>query len=657
MAGQQVVISVLADTKQFASGMSGAGKQASGFTSSLKKIGIGAGVALAAATAAVAGFVSGSIEAAGAAQVVAAQTEAVLASTSSAAQRTAAEISGLAGELSRLSGVDDEAIQSGQNLLLTFTKIRGANFDAATQSALDLSVAMGTDMTSAATLVGKALNDPIKGISSLSRVGVQLTADQKALIQQLVATGDVAGAQAVILAELNTQFGGSAEAFGNTYEGAVGKVQTAFGNLQESIGGAFLPIVTTVLGKISELLDGIASSPAFESFLTGLSAFLAGLLSGEGALGGFAAQLAPLLGFLSPLGVVLKVLQPLLPTLVDGLAQVGSTVSGALASALPTVTGMLNTLVSILSGALAAILPTLIPLVVKLAEVLGTVLAAVLPVAGTLLESVASILVALLPVVLPIIDAVLGVVSAFLPLVGLLVELAGAILQPLIELLTAILVPILGLIEPLIGLLAPALQFVAEVLSAVIGWVVQAITFFVKLITGSEEAKAGIQRVWQGILDFFAGIPNAIGDFFSGAAKWLVQAGRDIVNGLLDGLKKSIGAVWDWISDIGKGIADTFANILGIHSPSRVFRDLGRFVISGLETGLAAPNQLNRIMAGLSEQVAGGFSADLDVPAGYRSALAGDTYHITVPSLVPTAETGRVIVTSLEEYKRVGGRQ
>jgi len=99
-------------------------------------------------------------------QKVVAQTNAVLKSTGGIANVTAKEMGRLSEQLMRKSGVDDEAIQSGQNLLLTFTKIRnetGKNndiFDQATKATLDLSVAMGKDMSSSAILVGKALNDP-----------------------------------------------------------------------------------------------------------------------------------------------------------------------------------------------------------------------------------------------------------------------------------------------------------------------------------------------------------------------------------------------------------------------------------------------------------------------------------------------------------------
>ena len=78
------------------------------------------------------------------------------------------------------TGIDDEAIQSGENLLLTFTNIRNEAgkgndvFNQATETMTDMSVALGQDMKSRRRQLGKALNDPIKGITALSRVGVSV---------------------------------------------------------------------------------------------------------------------------------------------------------------------------------------------------------------------------------------------------------------------------------------------------------------------------------------------------------------------------------------------------------------------------------------------------------------------------------------------------
>jgi hypothetical protein len=185
-------------------------------------------------------------------QRVGAQTNAVLKSTHGAAKITATEIGNLAGAISKKSGIDDEAIQSGENLLLTFTKVRNETgkgndiFNQATQTITDMSVALGQDTKTSAIQLGKALNDPIKGITALQRVGVSFTAQQKEQIKTLVQHGDTLKAQKLILGELSSEFGGSATAAGQTFEGQINKLKVAVGNIMEAIGGALVPVLLTL---------------------------------------------------------------------------------------------------------------------------------------------------------------------------------------------------------------------------------------------------------------------------------------------------------------------------------------------------------------------------------------------------------------------------
>jgi len=209
---------------------------------------------------------------------IARQTDAVIKSTGGSAQVTSKHISDLASEMSKLAGIDDEMIQSGENMLLTFTNIRNEAgkgndvFDQAAKTALDMSVAMGTDMTSSAVQLGKALNDPIKGVSALSKVGVTFTDGQKKMIQSLVESGDLMGAQKVILAELAKEFGGSAEAQAT----ASGKAQVAIENMGESVGAVLAP----ALERGASLVAGLAS--AFSSMPEGAQTAIVGI-AGVGA--------------------------------------------------------------------------------------------------------------------------------------------------------------------------------------------------------------------------------------------------------------------------------------------------------------------------------------------------------------------------------------
>lgn len=180
-------------------------------------------------------------------EVIGAQTEAVLKSTAGAAGVTRAGIDDLAGSIEAFSGVEAESITEGQNLLLTFTGIKNAAgkgndvFDQTTQIMADMSVAMGTAPKAAAIGLGKALNDPVKGVTALSKVGVSFTDKQKKMIGSLVDAGDTMGAQKIILAELNKEFGGSAKAMGETLTGRIERTKHAFGTMQESLAANLIP--------------------------------------------------------------------------------------------------------------------------------------------------------------------------------------------------------------------------------------------------------------------------------------------------------------------------------------------------------------------------------------------------------------------------------
>jgi hypothetical protein len=184
------------------------------------------------------------------------QTEAVVKSTGGAAGLSVKQITRLSEALERKTAVDADVIQSGANMLATFTNVkdeagRGNKiFSQATATVLDMSVALGTDTKGAAIQLGKALNDPIKGVGALSRVGVTFTAQQKAQIKTLVESGNRLGAQKIILAELRKEFGGSAEAAASP----IARLVVLFRQLQDIVGGVFLPALNTLAKGLGDKL-------------------------------------------------------------------------------------------------------------------------------------------------------------------------------------------------------------------------------------------------------------------------------------------------------------------------------------------------------------------------------------------------------------------
>lgn len=226
------------------------------------------GIALAGAgLAGLAALTKDAISAAMESQEIQAQLNAVLESTGHAANLTAKQVNDMATELSKLTRFEDDAIVEGQNLLLTFTNIKDDVFPQVTELMLDMSTAMKQDMKTSAIQLGKALNDPMNGLTALTRVGVTFTEEQKNMVKQLQLSGDVAGAQAIILQELQREFGGSAEAAGKTFAGQLDILKNKLGNIKEDLGTAFLPVLSQLADGFNRILESPVVQQRLGQFL------------------------------------------------------------------------------------------------------------------------------------------------------------------------------------------------------------------------------------------------------------------------------------------------------------------------------------------------------------------------------------------------------
>jgi hypothetical protein len=229
------------------------------------------------------------------AQAVAAQTEKVLISTGYAAGMTTKSINELAIALQNKTGVDDDVIQSGENMLLTFTKIGKDSFPAATKAALDMTAAFNQGKVTQENLqgtmiqLGKALNDPTVGLTALRRVGVAFSDQQKEQIEILQKSGDLFGAQQMILRELQKEFGGSSEKL-TTLQGAFLMARTQAGNFMELLGEQLAPtmtrlaeIISTAAIKTGDFIkahkDLILPVTAAAVAFTGIIAAMAGIIA------------------------------------------------------------------------------------------------------------------------------------------------------------------------------------------------------------------------------------------------------------------------------------------------------------------------------------------------------------------------------------------
>lgn len=202
-------------------------------------------------------FLGGMVSEARDAEKIAASTAQGIKTMGAESWITADAVGELAESISNKIGVDDELIQSSANLLLTFGNVKNAVgenndiFDRAVLAAQDLAAKGFGDAEGAAKMLGKALNDPLKGISALGKAGVTFTAEQKEQIKTLVESGDLLGAQRIIMGELEKQVSGTAEATATAGD----KMAVTWGNFQEKLGTEILPILDKVLGELNKFIE------------------------------------------------------------------------------------------------------------------------------------------------------------------------------------------------------------------------------------------------------------------------------------------------------------------------------------------------------------------------------------------------------------------
>lgn len=269
------------------------------------------------------------------AEQTATQLNAAMESTGAVARGiTAAGLAELAKSISELTPIEDDAVAATEAMLLHFGNIGGDVFPVAIKAITDMAVAMNSgatpsmeDLTAKAIQVGKALNDPIGGLGTLAKAGVVLSDSQKALIQTMMDTNDIAGAQGVILDELQKKFGGSAEAAGTTFAGQVEILRNKLDNLKEDIGMALLPALTKLMEAGQPLVTMFfeAIGKALPPLVDGLTNLVSVVMDiGTSMAGAFATGgvVAGIQAFLAEIGKLVPGLDPMLSVVSQLAAQV-----------------------------------------------------------------------------------------------------------------------------------------------------------------------------------------------------------------------------------------------------------------------------------------------------------------------------------------------
>lgn len=544
-----------------------ADKHTHGFLSTLEGYVGGAAIVSAAGTAFdfLKGQVVDSWQAGMDANAVIAQTNAGLKSTHDVSGMTAQSIADLSTHIMNMTGIDDDAVQTGANMLLTFTNLGKSVFPTATQAVADMATKMNGGMIPSSQqmqqnsiLLGKALNDPLKGISALTRVGVTFDDQQKKQIATMMAHNDVAGAQGVILKEINKEFGGAAAAAGQA-NGGIAILTAQFNNMKESLGQQLIPIVGKLLTALQPLIQSLA-----------------------GGLGNAISGIGPLVDTLTatfsklPLGPVSKAFA--------AVATAAEKVGGQIQSAALPVLKQLGDfftqhILPAVSRFAAFAASTLIPMFGQIATfVLSTVVPALLQfgafVTDTLLPAVMSLVGFFKANVLPVLMTLVKVVlTDVLPVVESLAKTFLEKVLPPIQRIVGYILPVLIPAFQAIGwvvknVVGPVLNFLMSVIGFLLGKLADLVGF---IASGLGPAFAKIGQFTQQAGAFFTGLGTKVSQIFTGirdsvlnGVKGILQALAHIpgpIGDMARGALKSIDALQKGTSGAtGKMASDTDAN-------------------------------------------------------------------------------------------------
>lgn len=224
--------------------------------------------------------------------------------TGGAAGFTEEQLFGMASALQEVTRFGDEAILNGVTAqLLTFKEISGGVFADAQKAALDLATVLDGDLQSASIMLGKALNDPVKGLSAMSRAGVTFTESQQEVIKELAKTGKVAEAQRLILDEIASAYGGQAEAAREAGAGIVDAWQNTWGDVKEVVGGVLIEILPPIIDGLESIVGWFQDlTPRGQKVVVMLGALAVAIPPVTLALGTMAIAVSALLG---PVGLVI----------------------------------------------------------------------------------------------------------------------------------------------------------------------------------------------------------------------------------------------------------------------------------------------------------------------------------------------------------------
>ena len=486
----------------------------------------------------------------------------------------ASELQQRAADLQKNSTYGDEEILHMQSVLLTFGDITEDVFGKTEQIALDMSAALGQDLQSSAVMLGKALNDPAVGLSALSRVGVSFTEQQKEQIKAMAESGDLIGAQTIMMSALEDQFEGTAKAVSETAGGQMKQAMNDFGDAMESVGAVVAPILVSIAGHVSKLAQWFQQIPGpVQKIVVGLMLLV--------------AAVGPVLLIVSKMITVFTVLKPVLlavGAVMGGISLPVLAVVAAIAAAIaigiliwkkwdvifPAIKKVVEPVMNFIRDLFDSVMNFIRPLVEVTLNVIKTVFETVFNVVKGIVEFVFKAITTYFKVTFKIWETIFYI--ALWAIKGIFSTVTDAI-KAVWEFVWG---KIGGTVKKVAGTIKSTVEGIARTISSVFNGIkstVQRIwngiyNFFVPKITALKNKFVdGFTEIKDKISGIFSGFGTIIKNAFKSAMNWVIDKinwAIDKINGIIGGMNKVPGVNISKISKLsnlgfgGENLAGSF---------------------------------------------------------------------------------------------------
>ena len=463
-------------------------------------------------------------------------------------------------------------------------------------------------------------------------------------------------------------------------------LKRTFAGVKNAIGAELLPGLTQITDGLADLIagnDGAAESikAGAQQVIGSISEILPRVLGVFLTIVETIAEIAPdiiftlIEGITGNLPTLIQSAAKIIKALLEGIIQaLPSLAAGAVELVLALVQGILDNLPSLLEAAIQVIvtlvqgisdaLPQLIPAIVQavitmvqalidnLPMILDAALQLVLGLVEGILAALPELIAALPAIILAIVDFIIGaipqIIEAGIQLLTSLIDALPEIIKSIVEaipqiidgIITAVIDAIPLLIEAGIKLIVSLIQALPQIITTIVAAIPKIISGLVDAIIGNIDKiiMAGvqlfvslIQNLPTIIIEIVKAVPQIVTgliDAFMGLLGKFADIGKNIITGIWDGIKNMGSWLWDKFKGFIKSTLGWVADLLGISSPSKVFRDyIGKNMMLGLAEGVDKnADEVYDSVRDVAKELAKtdlGLSSDLDVNAGIHYALDG----------------------------------